>query len=188
MIKNVIQMMKGEERGKKFGFHRQEPQVLYSNVSLAGKCALVCKMCKISMPWCAKSLLLNPYSFFLQASCCEDVIKMAMEARKRNLGPLHPSFNLVKVLKAGLNRDLPSDAHVLSSGRLCVSLTRVSDGENVLVSEFSSKEELTQVCGGGEWHQAANEGAGSLALLLYVRGIFVYSLGEPATPNGFAVV
>ncbi|TNM91722.1 hypothetical protein fugu_020102 [Takifugu bimaculatus] len=76
--------------------------------------------------------------------CCEDVIEVAKEARKRNLGPLHPSFNLVKVLKTGLNRDLPSDAHILASGRLCVSLTRVSDGENVLVSDFSSKEELIQ--------------------------------------------
>ncbi|XP_018552690.1 patatin-like phospholipase domain containing 3 [Lates calcarifer] len=76
--------------------------------------------------------------------CCEDVIEVAKEARKRNLGPLHPTFNLVKVIKSGLNRDLPSDAHVLASGRLCVSLTRVSDGENVLVSEFNSKEELIQ--------------------------------------------
>ncbi|XP_037551969.1 patatin-like phospholipase domain containing 3 [Nematolebias whitei] len=78
------------------------------------------------------------------AKCCEDVIEVAKEARKRNLGPLHPTFNLVKVLRSGLNRDLPSDAHVLASGRLCVSLTRVSDGENVLVSEFGSKEELIQ--------------------------------------------
>ncbi|XP_078098922.1 patatin-like phospholipase domain containing 3 [Sander vitreus] len=78
------------------------------------------------------------------AQCCEDVIEVAKEARKRNLGPLHPNFNLVKVLKSGLNRDLPSDAHVLASGRLCVSLTRVSDGQNVLVSEFDSKEELVQ--------------------------------------------
>lgn len=78
------------------------------------------------------------------------MIEVAKEARKRNLGPLHPSFNLVKVLKSGLNRDLPCDAHVLVSGRLCVSLTRVSDGENMLVSEFSSKEELIQVRGGGD--------------------------------------
>ncbi|CAG5927176.1 patatin-like phospholipase domain containing 3 [Menidia menidia] len=78
------------------------------------------------------------------AKCCEDVLEVAKEARKRNLGPLHPTFNLVKVLRSGLNRDLPSDAHLLASGRLCVSLTRVSDGENVLVSDFSSKEELIQ--------------------------------------------
>lgn len=90
------------------------------------------------------SQVLNKLLYF-PAKCCEDVIEVAKEARKRNLGPLHPTFNLVKVLRSGLNRDLPSDAHVLASGRLCVSLTRVSDGENVLVSEFGSKEELIQV-------------------------------------------
>lgn len=87
----------------------------------------------------------SPFFSLSSAKCCEDVIQVAKEARKRNLGPLHPSFNLVKVLKSGLNRDLPSDAHLLASGRLCVSLTRVSDGENVLVSDFNSKEELIQV-------------------------------------------
>lgn len=92
-----------------------------------------------------KSNPLTPFSVSFLAKCCEDVIEVAKEARKRNLGPLHPSFNLVKVIKSGLNRDLPSDAHVLASGRLCVSLTRVSDGENILVSEFNSKEELIQV-------------------------------------------
>lgn len=79
------------------------------------------------------------------AQCCSDVMEVAKEARKRNLGPLHPSFNLVKILKDGLYRNLPENAHELASGKLCVSLTRVSDGENVLVSEFSSKEELIQV-------------------------------------------
>ncbi|XP_072256401.1 patatin-like phospholipase domain-containing protein 2 isoform X2 [Pyxicephalus adspersus] len=69
---------------------------------------------------------------------------VAKEARKRNLGPLHPSFNLVKILKNGLYRNLPENAHELASGKLCISLTRVSDGENVLVSEFSSKDELIQ--------------------------------------------
>lgn len=78
------------------------------------------------------------------AQCCSDVLGVAKEARKRNLGPLHPSFNLVKILKKGLYRNLPENAHELASGKLCISLTRVSDGENVLVSEFNSKEELIQ--------------------------------------------
>lgn len=77
--------------------------------------------------------------------CCEEVINVAKEARKRNLGPLHPTFNIVKVIREGLYRDLPSNAHTLASGRLCVSLTRVMDGQNVLVSDFSSKDELIQV-------------------------------------------
>uniref|UniRef100_A0A3B1J5A3 triacylglycerol lipase n=1 Tax=Astyanax mexicanus TaxID=7994 RepID=A0A3B1J5A3_ASTMX len=76
--------------------------------------------------------------------CCEDVIDVAKEARKRNLGPLHPTFNLVKVVRSGLQRDLPEDAHIRASGKLFISLTRVSDGANVLVSDFSSKDELIQ--------------------------------------------
>lgn len=78
------------------------------------------------------------------AECCSDVMGVAKEARKRNLGPLHPSFNLVKILKNGLYKNLPDNAHELASGKLCISLTRVSDGENVLVSDFGSKEELIQ--------------------------------------------
>ncbi|XP_051886744.1 patatin-like phospholipase domain containing 3 isoform X2 [Pristis pectinata] len=76
--------------------------------------------------------------------CCADVMEVAKEARKRNLGPLHPSFNLVKIIRNGLFKNLPEDAHQLATGRLCISLTRVSDGENVLLSDFNSKEELIQ--------------------------------------------
>ncbi|KAG8438597.1 hypothetical protein GDO86_004964 [Hymenochirus boettgeri] len=78
------------------------------------------------------------------AKGCEEVMEVAKEARKRNLGPLHPSFNLIKILKNGLYRHLPENAHELATGKLCISLTRVSDGENVLVSDFNSKEELIQ--------------------------------------------
>uniref|UniRef100_A0A8C4ZTE3 PNPLA domain-containing protein n=1 Tax=Gadus morhua TaxID=8049 RepID=A0A8C4ZTE3_GADMO len=44
-----------------------------------------------------------------------------------------------------LLRYLPPDAHLWASGRLCVSLTRLSDGENLLVTEFDNREELIQV-------------------------------------------
>lgn len=40
---------------------------------------------------------------------------------------------------------LPDDAHERVSGKLHISLTRVYDGKNVIVSEFSSKEDLLQV-------------------------------------------
>ncbi|XP_041705872.1 patatin-like phospholipase domain-containing protein 2 [Coregonus clupeaformis] len=76
---------------------------------------------------------------------CKNLMSMAREARKRKLGPLHPSFNLLKMVRDSMEHDLPADAHLRASGRLCVSLTRVSDGKNVLVSEFDSKEELIQV-------------------------------------------
>uniref|UniRef100_A0A0F7Z0S1 triacylglycerol lipase n=2 Tax=Micrurus TaxID=8634 RepID=A0A0F7Z0S1_MICFL len=75
-----------------------------------------------------------------------NIIHVSKEARKRFLGPLHPSFNLVKIIRACLYKTLPSNAHELASGRLGISLTRVSDGENVILSEFNSREELVQAC------------------------------------------
>lgn len=74
------------------------------------------------------------------------IIDVAKEARKRFLGPMHPSFNLVKIVRHMLRRTLPANCHRQASGRLGISLTRVTDGENVLVSHFNNKEELVQVC------------------------------------------
>uniref|UniRef100_A0A4W4EG63 PNPLA domain-containing protein n=1 Tax=Electrophorus electricus TaxID=8005 RepID=A0A4W4EG63_ELEEL len=91
------------------------------------------------------SVLTSHAWFGDKMKCCQDVMEVAKQARKRSLGPLHPTFNLVKILRSGLERDLPGDAHLRASGKLCVSLTRVSNGENMLVSDFTSKEELIQV-------------------------------------------
>ncbi|XP_078405059.1 patatin-like phospholipase domain-containing protein 2 [Cetorhinus maximus] len=75
-----------------------------------------------------------------------NIIDVSSEARKRFLGPLHPSFNLIKIIRSRLYKALPDNAHELATGRLGISLTRVSDGENVLVTVFNSKEELIQAC------------------------------------------
>lgn len=40
---------------------------------------------------------------------------------------------------------LPKNAYKMVSGRLFISLTRVSDGKNVIVSEFKSNEDLLNV-------------------------------------------
>lgn len=74
-----------------------------------------------------------------------NIIDVAKEARKRFLGPMHPSFNLVKIIRNMLHHTLPPDSYIRASGRLGISLTRVTDGENVLVSHFNSNEELVQV-------------------------------------------
>lgn len=58
---------------------------------------------------------------------------------------MHPSFNLVKIMRNMMHRTLPPDAHHRATGRLGISLTRVTDGENVLVSQFNTIEELVQV-------------------------------------------
>lgn len=61
------------------------------------------------------------------------------------MGTLHPFYNLLQIVKDSMVRSLPEDAHIRASGKLSVSLTRVPDGKNVLVSEFDSREELIQV-------------------------------------------
>ncbi|XP_035771074.1 patatin-like phospholipase domain-containing protein 2 isoform X2 [Neolamprologus brichardi] len=76
---------------------------------------------------------------------CADILTTAKEARKHTLGVFHPTFSLLRTVRDSLLEKLPEDAHLRASGRLCVSLTRIADGKNVLVSEFASREELIQV-------------------------------------------
>ncbi|KAM9352305.1 patatin-like phospholipase domain-containing protein 2 [Symphorus nematophorus] len=76
---------------------------------------------------------------------CVDVLTLAKEARKHTLGVFHPTFSLLRSVRESLLEKLPADAHLRASGKLCVSLTRLADGRNVLVSEFGSREELIQV-------------------------------------------
>ncbi|CAF90309.1 unnamed protein product [Tetraodon nigroviridis] len=76
---------------------------------------------------------------------CADVLDLARTARTRPLGVLHPAFGLLRRVRDALLDKLPADAHLRASGRLCVSLTRLADGRNLLVSQFDSREELVQV-------------------------------------------
>ncbi|XP_075546585.1 uncharacterized protein LOC142579853 [Dermacentor variabilis] len=72
------------------------------------------------------------------------VLRVAVRARQRALGPLHPGFDINSIIHDGLCKLLPENAHKLSSGRLHVSLTRVSDGKNVLLSHFESRDHLVE--------------------------------------------
>lgn len=82
---------------------------------------------------------------FSSEQLCADVLTVAREARRRSLGVFQPTFSLLRCVQDVLLEKLPADAHLRASGRLCVSLTRLSDGKNVLVSQFDSREELIQV-------------------------------------------
>lgn len=73
-----------------------------------------------------------------------DFFRVVNEARSHSLGPFSPSFNIQTCLLEGLQKFLPPDAHELVSGKLHVSLTRVYDGKNVIVSQFNSREDLLQ--------------------------------------------
>ncbi|XP_037307974.2 patatin-like phospholipase domain-containing protein 2 [Pungitius pungitius] len=72
-----------------------------------------------------------------------DVLTVAKEARRHTLGVFHPTFSLQRTVRSLLEK-LPADAHLRASGRLCVSLTRLPDRRNVLVSQFESREDLIQ--------------------------------------------
>jgi len=70
------------------------------------------------------------------------VMDVASKVRDSALGPMSPSFNLCQVLRETFNSILPSNAYKLASGKLFISFTRVSDFQNVVVSEFTSNRDL----------------------------------------------
>ncbi|XP_061706227.1 1-acylglycerol-3-phosphate O-acyltransferase Pnpla3-like isoform X2 [Cydia pomonella] len=94
-------------------------------------------------------------SFGALSACCllcdvpigeitSDVLRVVGEARAGSLGPFSPSFNIQNVLLEGMDKYLPQDVHKIVSGKLHISLTRVYDGKNVIVSEFPTRQDLMQ--------------------------------------------
>lgn len=73
------------------------------------------------------------------------LVDLVRSARSRNIGVLHPTFSLNREVRDGLQKHLPDNVHQLVSGKIVISLTRVADGENVLVSDFRSKDEVVDV-------------------------------------------
>lgn len=69
------------------------------------------------------------------------------EVKKYFLGPLSPSCKMVQMMRQFLYRVLPEDSYKVATGKLHVSLTRFTDGESVVVSEYTSKEELIEARG-----------------------------------------
>ncbi|XP_066922581.1 patatin-like phospholipase domain-containing protein 2 [Clytia hemisphaerica] len=67
---------------------------------------------------------------------------LASKVHGKVLGPLSPEFEPCEKIRKTFMTHLPSDAYKKVSGKLYVSLTRVSDWENVIVSDFASNKEL----------------------------------------------
>uniref|UniRef100_H0XGR5 Omega-hydroxyceramide transacylase n=1 Tax=Otolemur garnettii TaxID=30611 RepID=H0XGR5_OTOGA len=66
------------------------------------------------------------------------------EVKKSFLGPLSPSCKMVQMMRRFLYQVLPEDSYKAATGKLHVCLTRLTDGESVVVSEYTSKEELIE--------------------------------------------
>uniref|UniRef100_A0A671LA87 PNPLA domain-containing protein n=1 Tax=Sinocyclocheilus anshuiensis TaxID=1608454 RepID=A0A671LA87_9TELE len=76
-------------------------------------------------------------SFFLY-----QLLEFARFTKQHPLGLLSPTVDIFRWLEVTLQRCLPDNAHTLASGRLHISMTRISDGKNVIVSEYNSSDEL----------------------------------------------
>ncbi|KAF5308852.1 hypothetical protein FQR65_LT00552 [Abscondita terminalis] len=110
-------------------FKKYAPHLLLDKISgaSAGAIAACCLICDLPL-----------------GDMTSDVLRLAIEARSRSLGPFSPSFNIQNLLLEGLEKYLPEDAHIKVNGKLHISLTRVYDGKNIIVSEFESREDLLQ--------------------------------------------
>ena len=78
-------------------------------------------------------------------SCVQFVMMLAGKARNSMFGPLCQDFDPVAIIRKTFMRFLPENAHEIASGNLHISMTRVSDWQNVVVSEYESKQELVDV-------------------------------------------
>ncbi|XP_055751419.1 patatin-like phospholipase domain-containing protein 2 [Salvelinus fontinalis] len=70
----------------------------------------------------------------------DEMLRFALQRR----GPLQPAGNVFVWIEGLLRRSLPDDAHIRASGRLAVVMTRIPDGQNTVVSEFTSREDVVQ--------------------------------------------
>ncbi|KJH45810.1 phospholipase, patatin family [Dictyocaulus viviparus] len=70
------------------------------------------------------------------------ILKVVSQARSRSLGPLHPEFNLLDLVREEISHQLPPGSYKRCNGRLQISLTRWKDSKNIVISDFNSDEEL----------------------------------------------
>lgn len=110
-------------------FKNYAPHLLLEKIggASAGSLAACCLLCDLPL-----------------GSMTSDFFRVVNEARRHSLGPFSPSFNIQTCLLEGLQKHLPEDAHMRVNGRLHISLTSVYDGQNVIISQFESREEVLQ--------------------------------------------
>ncbi|GFT50516.1 patanin-like phospholipase domain-containing protein atgl-1 [Nephila pilipes] len=110
-------------------FRQYAPHVLVSKIAGAsvGSVAAAALICDVSL-----------------GQTTTDILSVAVKARSQTLGPLSPRFDLNSILRERLENALPENAHILCSKRLFISVTRWSDRQNVILSQFNSRQELIQ--------------------------------------------
>ena len=79
-------------------------------------------------------------------SCVQFVMMLAGKARNSMFGPLSQDFDPVGIVRKTFMKFLPENAHEVATGKLHISMTRVCDWQNYVVSDYRSKQELVDVC------------------------------------------
>ncbi|XP_069792539.1 omega-hydroxyceramide transacylase-like [Narcine bancroftii] len=74
----------------------------------------------------------------------QSVKQAVKQSRWWLLGLINPLFDPLHIVRKSLMENLHENAYKFACGRLFISMTRASDKQNVLVSDFSSNEELIQ--------------------------------------------
>uniref|UniRef100_A0A8C6KWR7 PNPLA domain-containing protein n=1 Tax=Nothobranchius furzeri TaxID=105023 RepID=A0A8C6KWR7_NOTFU len=89
----------------------------------------------------AGSLVAATVAFLIR----DEILLFAKQLKSFTLGVFNPSVSISNWLRSVLRKHLPSNAHDLANGRLCVAVTRMSDGKQLIISEFQSREDVEQV-------------------------------------------
>ncbi|CAB4067379.1 PNPLA2 [Lepeophtheirus salmonis] len=71
-------------------------------------------------------------------------LRLASKAEALPGGAFHPKFDINSIFSRELNETLPLDAHEIVSGKLHISITDPKTMKNVIVSQFSTREELIE--------------------------------------------
>uniref|UniRef100_A0A8C2NAQ4 Sulfotransferase n=1 Tax=Capra hircus TaxID=9925 RepID=A0A8C2NAQ4_CAPHI len=76
--------------------------------------------------------------------CCSRILAMVKRVEQLSLGVFQPSFMPVETVRQGLQDSLPADIHILASQRLGISLTHWPNGENFIVTNFATRDEVIE--------------------------------------------
>ncbi|TGZ67542.1 hypothetical protein CRM22_004725 [Opisthorchis felineus] len=118
---------------------------LYKNRPVSGASAgaltAACLVCDVNIGKYTFWFVLSRLPLSL-AEIVQYICELIKNCRQYFFGPFDPRFKVNEHLREGLSRILPSDAHILCSERLSISLTSYSTHKNVVVNRFKDRDEL----------------------------------------------
>ncbi|KAG5451563.1 Patatin-like phospholipase domain-containing protein 2 [Clonorchis sinensis] len=118
---------------------------LYKNKPVSGASAgaltAACLVCDVNIGKYTFWFVLSPLPLS-SAEIVQYICELIKNCRQYFFGPFDPRFKVNEHLREGLSRILPSDAHILCSERLSISLTSYATHKNVVVNRFKDRDEL----------------------------------------------